>query len=608
MKSNHRSITNRKWQVKNQDTSAPLLDRILANRDIQKINMDETDLHSPFNLHGMDIAVERILKAIKGGERIMVYGDYDVDGTTASAILYMCLKKAGAKISVRLPNRQTDGYGLNNKFVDECDSLNVKIIITVDTGSTAHTEANYAKEKGIHLIVTDHHIPPDTLPNAFSIINPRLSECNYHNKELCGTAVAWKLCHALSIELKNLTPPPDKGETDCEPANNQRGSGGHIVRREDSSKIDHQSASGGLQNKETLTIPYVLQFLDLVALSTICDCMPLIGENRAIVSLGLKQIQNCVHPGMKALIQACDLDPKKIDTYHLGFIIGPCINAAGRLADPMLAFNMLIGKTEYAHQLRQLNIERQEVLRQAMFQAEKMVPEKPKNLIFLYREDWHLGIVGLIAGRICEKYGLPTIACGMKSVEMEGEDPYPRSAEYVGSCRSVPQINIKEMLDAASDVMTKYGGHAQAAGFSVEKNKITKLKETLERKAKQMAKNVDLTKMVKADTQITTDEITWENLADIVSLAPFGLGNPRPKFLIKNAKVTEVRKIGKEQNHLKIKLGTQDAIAFNFGEHNPIISRSRQIDIVCSIEENEWKNKKTLQLKIEDVSINQGIN
>jgi single-stranded-DNA-specific exonuclease len=538
-----RSITDRKWVVKNPDTTAPLLERILANRNIEKINMDETDLHSPFDLHGMDKAVERVLEAIETGDRVMIYGDYDVDGTTASAILYLCLKKAGAQVSVRLPNRQKDGYGLNNNFIDECESLNVKVIITVDTGSTAHVEADHAKEKGIDLIVTDHHLPPKKLPNAHSIINPRLTECNYHNKELCGTAVGWKLAQAV---LQKLGHDPE----------------------------------------------YALEFLDLVALSTICDCMPIIGENRAIVSLGLKQIAKCVHPGMKALIEACDLNPKDITTYHLGYVIGPCINAAGRLADPMLAFNMLIGKTEYAPELKKLNAERQSVLRNAMFEAKKMVPERPKNLIFLYRKDWHLGIVGLIAGRICEKYGLPTIACG-------GKDD-----EYTGSCRSVPQINIKEMLDAAAEVMTKYGGHGQAAGFSVKKENINKLKKALETKAQQMASKVDLTKTVRADTQISLNEINWENLDHIASLEPFGLGNPRPKLLLKNAQIQEIRKIGKEQNHLKIKIENTDAIAFNFGEHNPVLSRASKVDIICTLEKNEWNNKKTLQLKIEDITVN----
>jgi single-stranded DNA-specific DHH superfamily exonuclease len=665
------SLTNQTWNLKNAKTDVPLIERILANRSIDKLETGLEDLHNPLDLHGMKEAVDRVMQAIKTQERVMVYGDYDVDGTTASAILYQCLTKAGVNISVRLPNRHKHGYGLNKQFFEECVELNVKVVITVDTGTSAHAEADYAKDLGIDLIVTDHHLPTqkdnaDHLPNAFTVVNPRLSACNYHNKELCGTAVGWKLAQAVLDQVG----------------------------------YDHN---------------YALEFLDLVALSTICDVMPLVGENRAIVSLGLEQLRKCVHPGVQALIEACDINPKDLKAYHLGFVIGPCINAAGRLKSPDLAFKMLIGHTDHAPILRDINRERQEIQKTMLAEAEVMIEQQIKDgldltttpLIFLYKDNWSHGIVGIIAGRLKDKYHVPTIVCGGKHAPAHGRDtpsltqqinskhntPYQigkpilhktygvsynqetpnekkdkyhvpnsiyggggtgretpsltqqinakknitppkgkptrhetsgvsdnretqnamqKTTHFIGSCRSIEEINVKELLDNAADIVETYGGHKGAAGFTVKAEKINEMIESLQQAAQELAKTTELEKKIHIDAEILPIEITWENLEAIQSLEPFGKGNPSPKLILRDVPVRSLRKIGKDESHLKLTLSLSalssehsalDAIAFRFGEHHDTISASDKIDLVCSLDRNEFRGKETLQLKVEDISL-----
>lgn len=540
------SLLGKQWKLKSEyDNSKSLRDRICAHRDIDpKTELQE--LHDPWTLKDIEKAVLRVQEAIKNQEKIMIFGDYDVDGVSGASILYLGLKEMGAQVSVRLPHREKDGYGLNTKVLDECQSLGVGLIITVDCGISNVKEVQYGNDLGLEIIITDHHAIPPTLPNAYAILNPKQEDCQYPDKEVCGTVVAFKLILAIAEREKSSLNPND--------------------------------------------------YIDMAALATVADCMPLKGENRLIVKKGLLQFKQTKHRGLRTLLESYDLtgNDKPINSYHLGFNIAPCINAAGRLDDPLIAFKMMLGDSIKAMELRNINSERQEVvkvaLEEAMAQVEAHHLDDP--ILIFWADNWQPGIVGLLAGRLCERYHKPTI-CLTRHEE-----------KFVGSCRSIPQINIVERLQAHEELFLNYGGHAQAAGLSILEKNLETLREVLIKDISQYIEENPIIPTLSIDTEVVSEELSLKEVESLVSLEPFGIGNPKPRVLIKNILLESSRPVGKDQNHLQLRFISNGknfkGIAFQMAEHQEMIESWGKIDIVCQMNKNEFRGNSTVDLQLID--------
>ncbi|MGE3278427.1 MAG: single-stranded-DNA-specific exonuclease RecJ [Candidatus Altimarinota bacterium] len=540
------SILNKQWKIKTPFQNIPILERVCTHRNLDPHAPEE--LHSPWLLKDMQKAVERLEHAIKTQQRIMIFGDYDVDGVTGATILYLGLKQLGAKVSVRLPHREKDGYGLNTRVLDECTQADVKVVITVDCGISNVKEVEYGKQLGLDIIITDHHSIPPVLPNPYAIINPKQTDCQYPEKEIVGSVVAFKLICALfeefSIENWKL-------------------------------KIEN--------------------LMDLAALATVADCAPLKGENRTIVRQGLLQFANTEHRGLRTLLDSYQLTSKPITSYHLGFNIAPCINAAGRLEDPMIAFKMMIGDTQKALELRQMNLERQEIVKTALEEASEQVEKYHKNdpILIFWAENWQPGIIGLLAGRLCERYYRPVICLTR------------HEAKYVGSCRSIPEINIVEKLQLNEDLFLNYGGHAQAAGLSIAPEKLVELRQRLIADIGKQLEEKPLHPSLSLDTEITSEEISLATVHQLTSLEPFGMGNPAPKFLFKNIDLKQIRTVGKDKTHLQLVLQQENrvykGIAFQFAEHVPKIQALKTVDIACQLNKNEFRGEVSVDLQVIDM-------
>jgi len=551
------SLFGKKWIIRNKNGDLNLIAKLLQNRGIDSpekvewfFNGTLSDLHDPKLLKEMGKSVERIKKAISDKQKIMVFGDYDVDGITATAILYDFLKKAGADVHYTLPNREKDGYGLKNHFIKHFKKEGIKLIITVDCGTSNFDEIRLANESGVDVIVTDHHSMPAKLPNAYAIINPKRPDCGYPNKDICGSSIAYKLVSVLAKELW----PTEKADD------------------------------------------YLDYLLTVVALGVIGDCMALTGENRILAREGIKRLAEGKHEGILALLSEANLPIDKITSTVLGFQVGPRINAAGRIDDPNHAFELLIGNLEKAQILNQLNEKRRVITKKYIDEAVSEI-EKMKNLpniIVLINKKWKSGLLGLVANGISEKYIRPAI------VMQEKED------EFVGSMRSINNFDITANLrEVAGDLFSAFGGHAMAGGFTLPKKNLAEFLKRVEILGKTKINPDEFIKILNIDCEIKSHELSFETCHKINRLEPFGAGNPEPVLLIKNAKILDIRLVGKESEHLQfpIKHGdkTVNAIAFRLAEHLDKINPTIPHDIVCNIEINEWNGNKKLQLRVVDL-------
>lgn len=538
-----KSLLQKTWKIKTPLCEKSVLERVCAHRKID-LKCELQDLHSPWSMKDMQKAVERIQYAIQAQERILIFGDYDVDGVCGSSILYQGLQSLGANVSVRLPHREKDGYGLSLKVIDECKDLGVKVLITVDCGISAIDPIASGMSKGIDIIVTDHHSIPQKLPSAFAILNPKQVDCAYPEKEIVGTVVAYKLLCALTSSTRTK------------------------FREEGTEK-----------------------YLDLAALATVADCAPLLGENRLIVKKGLEYMRNTKHRGLRKLLESYELCSSKRNpnSYDLGFKIAPCINAAGRLEDPLIAFKMLLGDEERALELRALNTERQSIMENALEEALSMVDEQQPAII-LCSESWQPGIIGLLAGKLSEKYHKPSICMTL------------HQGRYVGSCRSIPDINMVEWLTRYASYFVGYGGHAQAAGLTIEKEKLHAFRDTFFKELDAWTKENPVQPVITIDTEICTDELQLETLSDISQLEPFGMGNPKPKFLLTNAMVSRLRVVGK--NHLQMQIAKDQklfrGIAFQMADQKTLIESWKQMDLVCSLQKNTYQERSSLEFQMLD--------
>lgn len=534
--------------------------KILINRGLDTaekvnhfINPSMSDLKDPFLLPDMEKGVERIVEALRENEKMMVYGDYDVDGITAAGLMFLVLNKLGAQISYYLPNRLVEGYGISEDGLAEAVKQGVTLIISVDTGVTAVDEVERARELGIDIIVTDHHEPGPNLPKAVALINPKLHDEDHGSHELSGVGVAFKVAQALYRRL-------NQPESELE------------------------------------------EHLDLVALGTSADIVPLVDENRILTKFGIKQIIRTTKPGLKSLTFVSGLLGKEISTGQVVYVLAPRINAIGRLGNAEKAIRLLTTRDEavaskIAKFLEEENRRRKSIdektLTEALEMIETEVDLKNDRAIVLASKGWHQGVIGIVASRLVEKFYLPTIL-----IAIDGD-------EGKGSARSIPNFHIYNALNFCSDDLLRFGGHKYAAGLTIKPSKI----EIFSRKFKQVAleelTDEDLTPKLKIDAEIDLDDIDEKFIDTIDMFAPFGPANMRPIFLTRNLEaVGTPHVVGKNHLKMKVKKGEKvfDVIGFGFGEHaHQLALRSVAVDLVYVAEMNYFGDQSKIQLRIKDL-------
>lgn len=545
------SVLGKKWIIKNSDKSKNILDKILENRGLLK-NKKITTLHDPFLFRDMKKAVKRVNKAIKNEERIIIFGDYDVDGITGTAILFNLLKKLNAKVSYRLPHRVNDGYGLSEKFIDEFIKKEVKLLVTVDCGISCNRTIKKAHESNIDVIITDHHSIPENIPkNALAILHPKEKNSGYPFKELTGAGVALKFAEALIKENKY-----DPKEINC--------------------------------------------FIDLAALGTVADLGPLKDENWLIVKKGLENLTKTKWLGLKKIMQFASIKENEVlDSSAISFRIAPRINAAGRISDPYLALSLLLQEdeekaTSLGSKLEELNTLRQSMTADIFKEVEELLSKTPTLPYVLIAENssWHIGVLGLIAGKLVEKYARPAI------IMQDFGDI------LVASARSPEYFNIIEAITNFNKYLINFGGHAQAAGFNLKKENLPIFKEKFEKYTEEKLKNIELKPTLEIDCEIENNEINFNLLETLETLKPFGVENKRPAFLLQNITPQLISNVGKEKEHLKftviINNKELNVIAFHFGKFTENLRKHKSIDLVFHLDKNHWNNKDFLQLQALD--------
>lgn len=511
------------------------------------------DQHDPWLFKDMQKVVDRIIKARDAGEQVLVYGDYDADGVCASTLLYTALKEVGVEhVSVYLPHRDTEGYGLNKAAIDQFAESSIDLIITVDCGISNAPEITYAKKCGIEVIVTDHHAEPPALPtDALAVINPTLSQDNYPFYSLAGVGVAFKVAQALGRTL-------ELGEA------------------------------------------YEKWLLDLVAVSTVTDCMPLLGENRTLVKYGLIVLNKTRRPGLQALIKATHNDDTSVDTTTIGYRIGPWLNAAGRMDHANVAVQLLLETDpamieKYVEQLRETN-ERRKSETEIMFTAAKQqAAVQADPVLYSFGADWPLGLVGLVAGKLVSQFQKPAFVMT------------ENNSEISGSGRSVPGLNMIETLQGIDHLFTKYGGHAMACGFTLKPNvSREEFAETFNTAVAETIAALEAVRVIDVVAEIQPKDITWELVNQLEQLRPFGQENLEPKFLLCGVTVVDFQTVGKTNAHLRMVVSdgqgkTVKAIGFGFGKMVDTLQLHDTLSIVCTLSINHWNGNSEIQMVIEHI-------
>ena len=514
------------------------------------------DIHDPFLMKDMDKAIERIERALGEGERILIYGDYDVDGTTSVALVYSFLSKLTDNIDYYIPDRYGEGYGISYKGVDYACDNKISLIIALDCGIKANDKVDYANEKNIDFIICDHHRPSENLPSAIAILDPKRDDCDYPYDELCGCGIGFKLIQAFS--QKNDYPFDD-----------------------------------------------LLQYLDLVAISIGCDIVPITGENRILAYYGLKQVNRNTRTGIRCMLELLELK-NGLTITDLVFVIGPRINAAGRIDHAKKAVQLLISDTEEAafdvsKRINEDNQNRKELDKSITQEALGMIEDveflKNAKSFVLHSSNWHKGVVGIVASRVIETYYRPTII-----LTSDG-------ATASGSARSVKGFDVYNAINACQDMITQFGGHKYAAGLTLPTHNINAFREKFEEVVSNTITEEQLTQSIEIDADLILNEITPKFYRILEQLAPFGPQNMRPVFLTTGVLDTGYSKtVGTDDLHLKLSVYQKgntnfklNGIAFNMGYHYAKISQGIPFDIVYNIEENNWKGNVSIQLKIKDI-------
>lgn len=537
-----------------------LVVQILYNRgittpeEVQRFLTNHWADNSPFALQGMAQAVERLSHAIQQREPIAVYGDYDADGVTATALMMHVLTKLGANAQAYIPNRFDEGYGLNKEALSELASRNVKVVLTVDCGIRSVPEVAFGNSLGLDIIITDHHTVGTEIPPALAAINPKQTSCTYPFKELAGVGLAYKLTQALLSR--------------------------------------HSSARNTMHADD---------FLDLVALGTVADLAPLYNENRKLVTLGLTSLNQSLRPGLAALMaRASRRSGSAITAGTIGFTIGPRLNAAGRLDSALAAYRLLMAQDKseaatLAAELDQQNRERQNLTKSVVAMARQSVlaTNAQYPLYFISDPQFNPGVVGLAASRLCDEFYRPILVAEQGSETTKG------------SARSIPEFHITEALDQCADLLLRYGGHAAAAGFTVENKNVPELKTRLLRLSQQKLNVAELRPTLVIDAVVNLRGVRPNLVEAITGLQPFGYGNPTPRFLTRGLTLKYRKAVGQDGQHLRLVLhdGKQDwsAIAFRQGHWADRLNPGQMIDAVYTLEFNEWNGQRRMQLNIKDL-------
>jgi single-stranded-DNA-specific exonuclease len=537
----------------------PVICKLLVHRNINTFDKAKDffrpnleHLHNPFLMKDMDIAIERIEKAITKNERILIYGDYDVDGTTAVSLVYSYFKDISDKILYYIPDRYTEGYGISFKGIDFAEENNVTLMIALDCGIKAHDKISYAKEKGIDFIICDHHLPGDTLPEAVAILDPKRSDCNYPFDDLSGCGIGFKLIQAYS-QKNNL----------------------------DAEKIYNQ--------------------LDLVAVSIASDLVSVIGENRILAKFGVDKINTNPRAGFKALMSELKLN-RNLDITDLVFIIGPRINAAGRIAHGSEAVTLLIEEDyemalEKTKKIQQNNTDRKTLDKDITEEAFAMIDTNEvlihKKSTVLYQEHWHKGVIGIVASRLIEKYHRPTIVLASSN------------GKAVGSGRSVPGFDLHDAIDACSEHLVQFGGHKYAAGLTIELDKIDDFKTAFDKVVSERITDEQLIPQIEIDAEIELTDINEKFFNIIEQMGPFGPGNMRPVFVTKNVYDTGYSKV-LNGNHLKLNIlkdgqNPKNGIGFGMGDYMKIIENKETYDICFQLYANVWNGQTKIEFRLKDL-------
>ncbi|MFJ5965436.1 single-stranded-DNA-specific exonuclease RecJ [Bacillus sp. NPDC093026] len=511
----------------------------------------KADFHDPFLLKGMKEAVERINKAIEEQESIVIFGDYDADGVTSTSVLLHTLKERSAKVDFYIPDRFKEGYGPNEQAFRYIKEQGASLVITVDTGIAAVKEARIAKEIGLDLIITDHHEPGEELPEALAIVHPKQPGCVYPFKELAGVGVAFKVAHALLGEV---------------PA----------------------------------------QLLDLVAIGTIADLVPLHDENRWLAKKGIVQLRKSNRPGLKALMKEAGVSLEEADEDTIGFQIAPRINAVGRIEQADQAVHLLMTEDmdeaeELARFVQELNKERQKIVSTITEEAIQMVEadEGDQSAIVVAKAGWNPGVVGIVASKLTDKFSRPAIVLGI--------DEETQMAK--GSARSIPGFDLFFHLSKCRDILPHFGGHPMAAGMTLQADDVPLLRERLNQYANEALTEEDFIPIQRVDAICKVDEITVQAIEEVSMLSPFGMHNPKPFIMIKDAKLEEIRTIGANHHHIKMALKDEDTlldcVGFHQGELKDEIVPGTHISVIGEVSINEWNNRKKPQLMLKDARVDE---
>lgn len=518
-------------------------------------------LHDPFIMADMLPAAERVARALREGDRILVYGDYDVDGTTATALLVSALRSLGGDVSFFVPDRFEDGYGLGVSGLDHAAERGVGLIISVDCGVTATEEARHARELGIDLIVCDHHTPGVDLPEAVAVLDAKRADCGYPFKELCGCAMAFKLLQAVLSQL------------------------GRPVQTAD-------------------------RYLDLVAVATASDIVPVTGENRILLSVGLEALRTRARLGLRKLAEGAGLSLETCTPRDLVFVIGPRLNAAGRLSSAEKAVALLLAEDEaaaanLASELEDLNRRRrsidQDTLKAAETLAERQITSGTRHSIVLHQQDWHLGVVGIVASRLVDRFYKPCILLGTNNGVAKG------------SARSIAGINVYDALCACRDLLIEFGGHDHAAGMSLSLDNVPALQRRFDEAVGSAITPDLLQPALHVDAHVDLDEIDSRFWAVLKQFAPFGPNNDRPVFQANQLRLTRpARTVGRDGKHLKFSVcngsaASMGAIGFGLGDRAAVLEKSWRsgtpVDVLFSLDENTWNGRTTLQLRAKDLRL-----
>lgn len=555
----------------------PVILQLLSNRGLTKkqeieeffnSNFQE-HVHDPFLFKDMEKAVQRIFKAIEKGEKIVIFGDFDADGVTSTAVVASVLDAFGANFNYYIPHREIEGYGLNTESIQAMKNDGANLIVTVDCGISNHEEVEMVHHLGMEIIITDHHHEPLILPQAYAILNAHLKGETYPFKNLAGVGTAYKLAQAM---LR------------------------YAQKKGIAMQAKHKEFYGSPENMEKW-------LLDLVAIGTVADCVPLIGENRTLVKYGLMVLKQSKRKGLRKLFEKMGVTD--INATHIGFQIAPRINAAGRLSHASTAYGLLMAESDeesekLIEELNNINVERQKLTEQIFAEAKsQIISQKNDKMLIAIGESWSVGVIGLVAGKLTEAYNMPSLVISNYK------------GLYQGSGRSNEHFNIVTAMQSVEQYLAHYGGHAQACGFTLNSNdKLLDFIQALKEMANNQLQNTDLSPVLNIDAALGFKEINWKLWEHLEKFAPFGESNPRPLFMSKNVKILQKQSVGKDNKHLRLLLRQDDSnyiwksIAFGLGTiWGDVLQAGDYVDVAYHINLNEWNNNKELQLEVKDLKL-----